>query len=332
MIKFANSDDSSKIKNFIHKNWKKNHILVRSKELFDWQHKNSSGYNFVMCENNNNEITSLFGFIPVNKFDKNLNSKSYFGAIWKSTNKSLPGEGFYLINFFLKKKIPDFLGFVGITENAKRIYKSQNWEIGTLNHYYIVNKKLNKFHLIKNPVKMSFFNESKKEKNLEFKEIFSLDDIQINTNHFQKIKRYIRKRYSNHPIYKYRFFGFSQEKEIKLFFVFRNQKFEDSSCINIIEIFGQIDYNFNYDKHFHDLMINEDLEYIDCLNFGLSESFFYKLGFSKKNSSTVIPTYFEPFVKKNITIDFCTITSRKDYIIFKGDGDQDRPNFLKNEY
>ena len=42
----------------------------------------------------------------------------------------------------------------------------------------------------------------------------------------------------------------------------------------------------------------------------------------------IIPNYFEPFLKKNIKIYFFIDRSLEDsrIIIFKGDGDQDRPN------
>lgn len=39
----------------------------------------------------------------------------------------------------------------------------------------------------------------------------------------------------------------------------------------------------------------------------------------------IIPTYFEPFVQKNIDIWFQS--SEKGLCIFKADGDQDRPNY-----
>jgi hypothetical protein len=41
----------------------------------------------------------------------------------------------------------------------------------------------------------------------------------------------------------------------------------------------------------------------------------------------IIPNYFEPFVAENIDIYFFSNTNEKVYI-FKGDGDQDRPNFI----
>ena len=51
-----------------------------------------------------------------------------------------------------------------------------------------------------------------------------------------------------------------------------------------------------------------------------------KLILRKKNheGATIIPTYFEPFIKKNVKIHF--EKSSSELIIFKGDADGDRPS------
>jgi hypothetical protein len=64
--------------------------------------------------------------------------------------------------------------------------------------------------------------------------------------------------------------------------------------------------------------------------FGIPENILFKSGFNKlkrKSSETIIPNYFEPFEQKNITIDFFVSSQEMGNVrIYKGDGDQDRPN------
>ena len=152
MIRIAKLTDYPRIIKFLDQNWKKDHILVRSKELFDWQHKDIENYNFIISIHEKSlEVTSLFGFIPLNLFDRSLKSKYYYGAIWKSTKQSKPGEGLYLIKFFLKKFNPLYLGFIGISSDSIFIYKKLGLSINTLNHFYKVNKSFNDYKIIKNP-------------------------------------------------------------------------------------------------------------------------------------------------------------------------------------
>ena len=56
---------------------------------------------------------------------------------------------------------------------------------------------------------------------------------------------------------------------------------------------------------------------------------FITLGLIKKKNNQLIPEYFEPFVKKNIDLKLCIFKNKyKNLLIFKGDGDQDRPSIL----
>ena len=75
-------------------------------------------------------------------------------------------------------------------------------------------------------------------------------------------------------------------------------------------------------------MHEKNHEYIDFLCSGLSSTMMLRAGFIKVNDDVVIPNYFEPFVKKNIFINFFTESSldEENLRIFKADGDQDRPS------
>ena len=65
------------------------------------------------------------------------------------------------------------------------------------------------------------------------------------------------------------------------------------------------------------------------MQYGIKNSYFFDAGFKllNYNQNDIVPNYFEPFVKKNINLLFAYKTPQNKKIrIFKGDGDQDRPN------
>ena len=68
-------------------------------------------------------------------------------------------------------------------------------------------------------------------------------------------------------------------------------------------------------------------EYLDILNFGIEDIYFEKAGLLKLDprKPVVIPNHYEPFEQKNVHLHFAMKTD-KPYVIFKGDGDQDRPS------
>ena len=78
-----------------------------------------------------------------------------------------------------------------------------------------------------------------------------------------------------------------------------------------------------------ELLISEKSEYIDFYQYGISKNTFRNSGFiDVEKTKIIVPNYFEPFIKKNINLNFAyksSIKNRKIYF-FKGDGDQDRPN------
>lgn len=73
-----------------------------------------------------------------------------------------------------------------------------------------------------------------------------------------------------------------------------------------------------------------EYEYIDFYNFGINQKILNKAGFelNKYNKDIIIPNYFEPFLQKNIKLYYVSWPKKTSFPIFKGDGDQDRPNFI----
>ena len=80
----CNENDIDAVIDFIDKYWSLNHILVKDRVLLDWQYKNEDdSYNFVIARFKN-EIIGILGFIPSNRYDKELVLKKLIWlAIWK---------------------------------------------------------------------------------------------------------------------------------------------------------------------------------------------------------------------------------------------------------
>lgn len=46
------------------------------------------------------------------------------------------------------------------------------------------------------------------------------------------------------------------------------------------------------------------------------------------DGETIVPNYFEPFEQRNVKIEIAYKTKGDNYVAFKADSDQDRPNIL----
>ena len=103
-------------------------------------------------------------------------------------------------------------------------------------------------------------------------------------------------------------------------------------ALRIVDLQINPEYISRIGRCVEELISRNDCEYADILQVGLPVEEFSKAGFQllDHDGSTVIPNYFEPFLSKNVKVDVCyKCASGDNFIAFKGDGDQDRPNVLR---
>lgn len=330
MIEIMRKYDKCKLMKYLNEHWKRNHILSLNEELLNWQHKEEKGYNFVILKNKDEEIDGVLGFIPTFQYDSNLKSqKDYWLVIWKASSKK-NFNGLDLLKYFRKTKKPNSFAAIGNGEIAQKIYEVLKFKTGVLNHYYILNDKIKNFNIAEvknidikiNQEKSCFFIEKIKDIN-ELKTIFDIYKP-------YKTVKYVINRYLNHPIYKYQLYGiYDDNKKLYSTIITRKIEHNNSYCLRIVDVYGKLDNLSNLYKEFQNLLKKENSEYIDIYNYGIDDRVFYNIGFEKRiNDEIIIPNYFEPYECKNIEIKFAYKSCYNEYVIFKGDSDQDRPNLL----
>lgn len=326
-ISLATKDDLKDLKNFINNHWKKNHIFTSNDDLLNFQHKSSNHYNFVISRNSEFIINGILGFIPTSHFDPCLKKNNCLWlAIWKVDEKiSKPGLGLALLRWLEEKVDHDFIGTVGQNEKVNFVYKALGYNVGKLNHYYVLNSNLKEFKILKN-LKMKNSNDSLSVKHKIEK--ISINDISNSffRNFPIKSKDYIINRFLNHPFYKYHLYGVNIDKKLELVFIIRQIIVSNSSCLRIVDMYGNFQNLKCESIDFNQILDEYNSEYIDCLNYGISENHFKSLGFHLKDSEIIIPEYFEPFVQENRDTLFAFKPKAENYYIFKADCDQDRPN------
>ena len=336
-ISFCNDSDLSSLKTFIKTNWDENHIFVRSDIILDYQHKDKGKYNFVIGKNEKNEITGVLGFIPPSFFDKELSSKQFLWlALWKVNLKiASDGLGFRMLHFLESNVKHKIIGAIGINNEVKKLYQILGYSVGSLSHYYQLNHRMNRYNIVKilndnikiqdTSKKFSIDNKCRIKK-IEWHQI----DGKFITDFSNKSIDYITKKYEHHPIYNYEVYEVKVSNELLLYIILRKVIVGESNCIRIIDMVG--DFNNKYDLKgcFEYLIHKHNSEYIDCYSYGINKGLFSSWGFIRKNKNRIIiPNYFEPFIQKNIKLEFA-VKSNSSFYIFKGDSDQDRPSLITN--
>ena len=324
MIRFAEKKDISAIMKFIDEYWNKDHIMSRDRNLFEFQHKWGDEISFVLSEKDD-EITGVLGFIPYSSKNRDITL-----AIWKTNKTEDTMQGINILSFLREKGDVRTISAPGINSKTIPIYKFLGLETGKMKQWYrLRNVPEYKIAKVTNSVIPAYsantevvIEEIKDFSDAESR--FGIEDCLLRDHQPIKSKEYLRRRYFEHPSFIYFKYGV-QVAEQKLFVVLRVQKYNESSLVRIIDCIGDHCLFKYFSYELDSLLEKYDCEYADCYETGVSDEIFEEGGWRLvADSGNIMPDYFAPFEQKNIDIYY--MSEIEGAILFKGDGDMDRPN------
>lgn len=327
IVRFANSDDIPNIMQFIDENWKKGHILAKDRTLFEWQYMSDEKLNMVIGEDENHTIQGILGFIPY----ADENDKDFSLALWKAKNGTA-FLGVKLLMFLLKEEPHRQVFCNGINLNTTEgIYQRLGFKTGKLKQWYRLcdypEYKIAKIEKKAIPnVKVA------SEVRLVKTEVYE----ELKTNASEKLfdtgktpyksESYISKRYFSHPVYEYNVYGLENESgKFDAAIVFRIQECNGAKALRVIDFIGEYSQIYHITKQIEEIAKECGAEYIDIYEKGLDDNCLMEAGWQLVGADeNIIPNYFAPYTQCNVDINICT--TDENIFIFKGDGDQDRPN------
>ena len=342
VIRICRKEELTALQKFINDHWRNNHLLATNKVLMDWQHldRKNQSYNFIIAECRiTKQIHGILGFIPTSHFDNSIKYFDIWLALWKVKDGiNITGLGMVLLQFLINIKKPRSIAGYGFNKSMIPILRFFGHDVKELNHYYIINEKKNNFGLIGNfdgLCKHKNFVLDNEKKFMKYNESNFLELSKESSNFFldrfipTKSFTYYYNRYFLHPIYKYHIYGIVKKGKTLSILVFRLATHQSNRALRMVDYFGPNNSISGMTKEFQKLLYEYDAEYVDFYNLGFRENLLISSGFIKKGTSSkvIIPSYFEPFEKKNVTLRLSLKCDKKyNYFICKGDGDQDRPS------
>jgi len=329
-IRICRSEDCEDLMEFIDKYWRAGHPLAKSQALLDWQHRSPEGYNFLIARKGE-EIHGIIGFIPTGQFDPALGSNDTWLTMWKvREDVSPPSLGLALLQAIRKRFTYASLGIVGSSEIAQAFYTKLGFHIGVMQQHYMVNRKKDTFKLIGN-----FDGEysapcSSTEVSLKPIDGEQLLDFRFTPSvHPHKSPHYYYNRYLCHPSYSYQIFGILRHSQPRGLLVVRKATYLSSNAIRIVDLYGPAEALQGASQALQGLLEDFDAEYLDFNQFGYNNQIFTEAGLLLRlpSSKVIVPNYFEPFEQRNVNIAVA-FEGCGNYLIVKGDSDQDRPNMV----
>lgn len=332
-IRLARYEDITKIMEFIDQNWKKNHILARDRDFFEYEFLEEDGTVNVLIavDKEKKTIEAMQGILRASHDSKNLD---IWGCCWKVKPNNMPMLGFEVWRQSqILTKARYQLGCGANPHTSRKILKvMMRSELFKMNHYYILNKKFQEKFCVAKITKFLHSNHSLTNKH-DVQMIVnerSLEDSYgyIDNTDFVPYKdiAYIKKRYFNHPYYNYEVYKIVENERVLSIFVIRIQEYKGNYVARLVDYIGD-EHAISQVGYFFDNYIDrKKCEYIDFYNYGIDKEILKTAGFvlKKEEDGNIIPNYFNPFVQENIDIWIYSPCNKA--VFCKADGDQDRPS------
>lgn len=326
-IRYATIEDIPTIKMFIEEKWKKNHILAREEGFFEWQYTRDK-LDYVIATDSNGIIQGMLGFISYGDGPE----RDIATSMWKAN----PGTGFLgikLLMYIQRNEKYRTLFSPGININTSGgIYKRMQISTGKMNQWYRLNSvdeyKIAKILDFEIPafkgndvvVLLQYKTYEDFFKDFDFHKYVSKKMVPY------KSMSYLKRRYFNHPSYTYLSYGIKTDGiNTSAVIVIRVQECNDSRVIRFVDCIGCLEALSYVTEFLDDILDKENAEYIDMYEKGVPEGLLRGAGWKRLDeTNNIIPNYFSPYEQRNVDVNYCT--TNDNIVLFRGDGDQDRPN------
>ena len=330
----ATVDDVDSIMSFIKTEWNEKHILANDKDFFMWQYgrgeyNDDNSINFILMTDKDGHLLGIIGYIPYDNDDISVSP-----AMTKvKASGLLPMTGLE----FMKREmrlVGEKNHFASGT-NTKTILplysKCFHHDYGFMQQYYILNSAVESYKIAypkTGEKQLPFVETGYKLKTIQrYEDLVSRYDLGTEyPRMIYKSPEYIKKRFFDHPIYEYQkwFVEDGDGNAVGILFG-REIHINGSKVLRLVDFRGNPNDLCELGSALHEMMTENDYEYIDLVVSDMSSYDLGKAGFKLLDfdGETIIPNYFEPFEQRNIKNCYQTNSNN---IMFKADGDQDRPN------
>ncbi|MBQ8996086.1 MAG: hypothetical protein IJ091_09745 [Oscillospiraceae bacterium] len=325
VFRLANLDEEEKVIQFINDNFDWKLPLINRPEYFEYYYK-TDGLQFALAEIDG-EYAAACGYILCNTGKERDVWASVFVA-----RKDCSGVGIRLVSELGKLANAKSVSCNNIRENTLNLYRFLGWTAERIPHYYRIAKRddLEDFHLCR-PMTLDRLPVSGE---LKLRKVSEDEVEQISFPKTDTVPQkdlwYLKRRYFHFPHQSYDVWSVSDGESSPAYLVTRtvlSGENCDIPVVRIVDYIGPADLLPQLGNALDELLHASNAEYLDCYNVGIPAEIWEKAGLTerKRDSGTVIPNYLTPPLYENTEYFYFTNSSDR-FVLFKADGDQDRPN------
>lgn len=340
-FRFCEDGDWERVRVFLRDHWNASHPYVTVPELVRWMLRDpeTGRYSFYFAEHRGNgEIHACATYLLTSHFDRSIPVRDVWAGLWAARRGAAPGLGGDCLRRLMDEIRPRSIGGIGMSRNTVDLLPKLGWNLGLADHHYILNPDAREFRLIdglasapvpppisRGPCRRLCALAGDEVRSLRIEGFDPLACVPA------KSMTYLYNRYAAHPFYKYRLAAIEDDHGPLAVLVSRTAEAEGGRAVRLVDFVGRDEAWTNLGPALVGLVREERAEYADLYSAGLDPALLKRAGMiaHPPGDSVVVPNYFEPFERKNKTLDYGFIVPPGvRYRMFKGDSDQDRPNLF----
>ena len=325
LLRLAGEEEKDLIIDFINDNFDWRLPLINRPEYFNFYYR-TNGLQFAVAELDG-RYAAVCGFIYA--------SRDETPDIWASVfvaRKDCSGTGIKLMSELGKLTGANVIACNNIRENTLNLYRFLGWKAERIPHYYRIAERDNigDFSLCRPeslerlPVEGDLILKKVTEKQTGRLPFPDTDAVP------RKDLWYLKRRYFHFPHQDYDVWSVRERKKHLAYLVTRcvaSGEDGEIPVLRIVDYIGPSDIIPRMGLALDELMNYYGAEYMDCYNVGIPAEIWTAAGLTERRESSkaVIPNYLSPPLYENTEYYYFTNTS-DNFVLFKADGDQDRPN------
>lgn len=315
-FRLAGASDKNAIVSFLDKHWGDCHPLVHLDDFFTHYYVDGDRLQFALCESAGS-IVALAGYIRANRCE----TPDIWISIW-CADEAVRGAGMELLDALPRLCSARMAACNNIRLKVVPLYRFLGYDAQRLPHYYRLADRQQYAvariaHKIILPVKRGPALEP-------VENAAQLAKIYTPRPELRPFKDlwYLTRRYFAYPRQHYDVWHLDD-----LLLVTRTVPVNGTAVLRVVDYIGLPERFADLGPGIDQLMRRTGAEYADCYCAGISPAQMAAAGFCERleEDDNILPNYLTPPLYENTEYYYST-TQTENFLLFKADGDQDRPN------
>ena len=324
-FRLARLGEDQAIIDFINANFDMRLPLINRPELYHHYYAGRGGVPQFAVAEDDGKYVSAAGYILANTNRR----PDVWVSVWVAV-KGRNGVGLELMNALPDLLHANVLACNNIRPNTCTFYQFLGWKAERLPHYYRLGRR--KDYQLAKPLRY-ILPPVQRDLGLEkVEDAADLIPLGMPATPHTPVKDtwYLRRRYFRYPYFHYDVWAARENGKLLAYVVTRAVTAEETGCVPVVRLVDFIGEDAVLPRlgGALDAVLNRaGGEYMDCYNAGIPAEVWQAAGFTERleGDGSVIPNYLTPPLLENTEYYYFT-NKPENFVLFKADGDQDRPN------